>query len=152
IGLMTKNSELVVVKACGISLYRTAAPLLLFAAVASAILFQLQEHVIAYSDRGADQLLRAIKGLPPQSFGRVHRRWIVGGTGDIYHYDLFDPHANRFTRFTKYQIDDRAWRLESLVYASDVNLIRTLEDDGRSTVAWQAQNGWERSLTMVGQG
>jgi len=152
IGLMTKNSELVVVKACGISLYRTAAPLLLFAAVASAILFQLQEHVIAYSNREADQLLRAIKGFPPQTFGMVNRRWIVGGTGDIYHYDLFDPHANRFTRFTKYQIDDRAWRLESLVYASDVNLIRTLEDDGRSTVAWQAQNGWERSLTMVGQG
>ena len=31
IGLMTKNSELVVMRACGISLYRTAAPLLLFA-------------------------------------------------------------------------------------------------------------------------
>ena len=32
IGLMTKNSELVVMKACGVSLYRSAAPLLLFAA------------------------------------------------------------------------------------------------------------------------
>ena len=31
VGLMTKNSELVVMRACGISLYRTAAPLLLFA-------------------------------------------------------------------------------------------------------------------------
>ena len=32
LGVMTKNSELLVVRACGISLYRTAMPLLLFAA------------------------------------------------------------------------------------------------------------------------
>ena len=32
IGAMTKNSELVVMRACGVSLYRTAVPLLLFAA------------------------------------------------------------------------------------------------------------------------
>ena len=31
IGLMTKNSELVVMKACGVSLYRAAAPLVVFA-------------------------------------------------------------------------------------------------------------------------
>ena len=59
IGLMTKNSELVVMRACGISLYRTAAPLLLFAVVASAVLFGLQERVMAYSNREADRLNRA---------------------------------------------------------------------------------------------
>ena len=31
IGLLTKNSELIVMRACGISLYRSALPLLLFA-------------------------------------------------------------------------------------------------------------------------
>jgi len=36
---MTKNSELIVMKACGVSLYRTAVPLLLFAAVWSAVPF-----------------------------------------------------------------------------------------------------------------
>ena len=34
IGVMTKNSELLVMRACGVSLYRTAAPLMLFAVVA----------------------------------------------------------------------------------------------------------------------
>ena len=33
IGVMTKNSELLVMRACGISLYRSALPLLLFAAL-----------------------------------------------------------------------------------------------------------------------
>ena len=37
VGVMTKNSELLVMRACGISLYRTAAPLLLFAVLASGV-------------------------------------------------------------------------------------------------------------------
>ena len=78
IGLMTKNSELVVMRACGISLYRTAAPLLLFGIAASAVLFGLQERVIAYSNREADRLNREIRGLPPASFGALDRRWMIG--------------------------------------------------------------------------
>ena len=37
IGVLTKNSELIVMRACGVSLYRTAAPMLVFALVASAV-------------------------------------------------------------------------------------------------------------------
>ena len=33
IGLLTKNSELIVMRACGISIYRTAVPLLVFAVI-----------------------------------------------------------------------------------------------------------------------
>ena len=65
-------------RACGISLYRTAAPLLLFAVAASAVLFGLQEQVMAYSNREADRLNRVIRGLPPASFGALDRRWMVG--------------------------------------------------------------------------
>src|SRR4029079_4666757 len=64
IGLMTKNSELVVMRACGISLYRTALPLMLFGIVASVMLFGLQEQVLASTNREADRLNRAIRGLP----------------------------------------------------------------------------------------
>ena len=82
VGLMTKNSELVVMRACGISLYRTAAPLLLFAVAASAVLFGLQEQVMAHSNREADRLNRVIRGLSagklrgagPALDGRAERR------------------------------------------------------------------------------
>jgi len=96
IGIMTKNSELVVMRACGISLYRAAAPLLLFSLVASAVLFGLQEQVIAYSNREADRLNRLIRGLPPASFGALDRRWMVGQDGDIYHYEVFNAPKNEF--------------------------------------------------------
>ena len=146
IGVMTKNSELIVMRACGISLYRAALPLFCFALVASAVLFTLQEQVIAYSNREADRLNRLIRGLPPQSGGVLDRRWIVATSGDIYHYDFFDPTRNQFTRLSMYHLDNRAWRLGSLTYARSVRLVRENADDGQPTLLWRAQDGWTRDL------
>ena len=149
IGVMTKNSELVVIKACGISLYRVAAPLVLFALVASASLFTLQERVLASFMREADRLERAMRGFPPLSMGWLDRRWIVANNGDIYHYEVFDPGANRFTRFSIFHLDDRAWRLASLTYAKEVVLRRQPGADGQPMLAWQATQGWTRDLTVT---
>src|ERR1700746_1576442 len=91
IGLLTKNSELIVIRACGISLYRSALPLLLVAALFSGTLFELQEHVLAESNGEAGRLNGIIRGYPPQSFGILGRQWIIGRNGDIYHYEFFDP-------------------------------------------------------------
>src|SRR5262245_27205619 len=78
IGLLTKNSELIVMRACGVSLYRSAAPLLLFAAAFSAVLFLLQERVLAESNRKAEAIRHVIRGFAAQTFGVLDRRWIVG--------------------------------------------------------------------------
>ena len=51
IGILTKNSELVVMQACGISLYRVAVPMVLLAIVASGSMFLLQDRVLPYSNR-----------------------------------------------------------------------------------------------------
>ena len=47
IGALTKSSELIVMRACGISLYRTAVPLLVAAPGASLVLFALEERLLA---------------------------------------------------------------------------------------------------------
>src|SRR5204862_8155469 len=64
IGTMTKNSELIVMRACGVSLYRTALPLLLFAVIASAVLFGMQDLVLARANQEADRLNSIIRGFP----------------------------------------------------------------------------------------
>src|SRR5207249_138395 len=51
VGVLTKNSELVVMRACGISLYRSSVPLVIFALLFSAVLYDLQERVLADSNR-----------------------------------------------------------------------------------------------------
>ena len=60
IGLLTRNSELIVMRACGVSLYRVAVPLLVFGAAASGVLFVLQDSVLAYSNRRAEELRHEI--------------------------------------------------------------------------------------------
>ena len=149
IGLMTKNSELVVMRACGISLYRTALPLLIFGLGASAVLFGLQERVIAFSNREADRLNRTIRGLPPASFGALDRRWLVGENGDVYHYDLFDSKKNEFNQFTVHRMSTSQWGLASMLHAERVVLVRAVGADGRVATTWKARKGWSRTFTTT---
>lgn len=142
IGVMTKNSELLVMRACGVSLYRTALPLLLFAAVASGALFALQERVLAQSNREADRLERIIRRWPPATTA-LNRRWVIGRQNEIYHYDLFDPQANRFGNLWVYRLDEQNWGLRSVVRAAEATAPATRGSDGSS---WIAKNGWTREV------
>jgi LPS export ABC transporter permease LptG len=146
IGVMTKNSELLVMRACGISLYRTAAPLVVFALIASGALFLMQERVLAGANREADRLERIIRRWPPATTG-LGRRWVVGTSGDMYHYELFDPEANRFSSLWVYRVDDRAWRLRAVTRVNDATLVRRPSAPGETQLAWEGRQGWTRELT-----
>lgn len=152
VGLMTKNSELVVMRACGISLYRAVTPLLIFAVAASAMLFTLQERVIAYSNREADRLNRLIRDLPPASFGALDRRWMVAENGDIYHYDFFDSKRNEFRAFAVYHVDPARWDLRSMTRANRVVLTRPAGADSDATPGWTGFSGWSRQFSETTQG
>jgi LPS export ABC transporter permease LptF len=65
VGILTRTSELVVMRACGISLYRAAAPLLVFAVAAGGVLFLFEERVLAHSN------LQAGGGTAPRDPRRV---------------------------------------------------------------------------------
>ena len=58
VGVMTKNSELLVLRACGISLYRAMVPLVVFALLASGALFLLQDRVLATTNRDLEEMVR----------------------------------------------------------------------------------------------
>jgi lipopolysaccharide export system permease protein len=141
IGVLTKNSELIVMRACGISLYRSAMPLVLFAIVLSAMLFGLQEYVLADANRAAGRLNAQIRGYPVQTFGALNRRWIIGQHGNIYHYELFDPSRDRFSRLWIFRPDSATWQLTGLTYADDV----TFAGKGTDHV-WLAKRGWDREF------
>jgi LPS export ABC transporter permease LptG/LPS export ABC transporter permease LptF len=144
IGLLTKNSELIVMRACGVSLYRSAVPLFLFAAAFSGVLFGLQERVLADSNRRAEAIRHVMRGFPAQTFDVLNRRWIVGRTEDIYHYEYFDPRANRFSRLTIFDFETPDWRLGSLIYAGDVTLVSPPAASDNPEPGWQGRQGWIR--------
>jgi LPS export ABC transporter permease LptG len=146
VGLLTKNSELIVMRACGVSLYRSAVPLLFFALVGSGLLFGLEEQVLAGSNRRAEALRHVIRGFPAQTFDVLDRRWVIGSRGDIYHYAFFDPRGNRFGDFSVFHVDEKAWRLDVLTHAKDVALVDPRAGAGATEPTWRAQQGWVREF------
>jgi lipopolysaccharide export system permease protein len=81
IGVLTKNNELVVMKACGISLYRIALPMVVCAIAAGLLLFGLEETILGPSNRRAGRLNDAIRGRATSS-DAINRQWVVGARGE----------------------------------------------------------------------
>ena len=149
IGLLTKNSELIVMRACGISLYRSALPLLLFAVLFIIVLFEMQEQVLAASNREATRLNAIIRGYPMPQFGILNRQWLVGRSGDIYRYDAFDPRVNQFSKLSIFHLDEGAWRLETLTHAREAALVKHAGADEQPVMMWMARGGWTREFTSA---
>jgi LPS export ABC transporter permease LptF/LPS export ABC transporter permease LptG len=145
VGVMTKNSELLVLRACGISLYRTMVPLVAFALLASVALFLLQDRVLASTNREADRLEAKIRGWNDQSTP-LTQHWRVGTSGQIYLFDVFDPKPPRFTRLHIYDVDQTAWRLRSITYMNEVALQQERRPDGSRALVWKGKKGWHREL------
>ena len=145
IGLLTKNSELIVMRACGVSLYRTAAPMLVFALVASAVLFGMEERVLALANRRADQLKHLIRGGSPQTFDVLNRKWIVGRNGEVYHYQFYNPRSRELNGVSLFEFNPETHALTRRVYAS-----RAVYQPGQaaSGAAWQMSQGWVRRFDV----
>jgi LPS export ABC transporter permease LptG/LPS export ABC transporter permease LptF len=145
VGILTRTSELIVMRACGISLYRAAAPLLAFAVAAGGVLFLFEENVLAHSNRRAEELRHVIRGGSPRTIDILDRRWILGRRGEIYNYVFFDPRRTELNGFSVFRFAPRAGRLQSRAF------YKTVTFAGRATgfeqtVAWQARDGWVREF------
>jgi LPS export ABC transporter permease LptF/LPS export ABC transporter permease LptG len=144
VGLLTKNSELVVMRACGISLYRTALPLLLLAIAASAVLFSFEERVLALSNRRADYLKHIIRGGNPQTFDVLNRKWVVGRSGEVYHYQYFNPRRRELNGVTVLRFDPETHALTQRVYAAQATY-NPMEPEDQTP--WVASAGWIRDFS-----
>jgi LPS export ABC transporter permease LptG len=144
IGLLTKNSELVVMRACGISLYRTALPLLFLAMTASAVLFSFEERVLAVSNRRADYLKHIIRGGSPQTFDVLNRKWVIGRSGEVYHYQYFDPRRQELNAVSLLRFDQATHALTERAYATHATYAPSGPDD---QTPWVARAGWIRNFS-----
>ena len=143
IGALTKNTELVVMKACGISLYRAAAPLLLLAIIGSTILLVLEEGVLAMSNRRADAISNAIRGRLPTTT-ELNRRWVTANNGNVYQYLYFEPGHNRLNALSIYEFGKDPSKLVRRKYFSYATFKGDRETKGQ--VTWEGAKGWERDF------
>jgi LPS export ABC transporter permease LptG/LPS export ABC transporter permease LptF len=143
IGALTKNTELVVMKACGISLYRAAAPLLILALIGSAVLIALEEGVLAYSNRRADAINNVIRGRLPTTQS-LDRRWVAGNNGNIYQYLYFDSGKNRLNGLSIYEFGNDPSSLTRRKYFEFAEFKGDRE--ARGQVQWTGGAGWQREF------
>jgi LPS export ABC transporter permease LptG len=137
-GMLSRSSELTVMKACGISLYRSALSVILLALGFSVVIFQLEQYILARANRQAEIIDAKIKGRQPRVFQSTNRRWIAGRSGDIYHYRYFDPERKELAGLTVYHPRSSAWTLKSTTFAERASY------DG----TWRATNGWRQDFTV----
>ena len=145
IGLLTKNSELIVMRACGISLYRTALPLVVFALAASALLFAMEERVLATANRNADRLKHIIRTGSPQTFGVLNRKWIVGRHGEVYHYQFYDPRRQELNSLSVFNFDAASHSIRSRVFAAKATYA-PVAGRGGPVPRWRLEQGWSREF------
>ena len=134
VGMLTKSSELTVMKACGISLYRVSLPLLMFSLLWSGVLFGMGESFLAEANRRAESIRHVIRGGSPQTFDVLNRKWIVSPEGVIYHYVHFDPDRAELNALTTYHFARDDFRLTERTHAT-----QAVFDEG-----WQGRDVWVR--------
>ena len=140
VGLLTRTNELTVMKACGISLYRMAAPILCFSLLWSGLLFAIGESVLARANRRAEALNREIRTGRTQPFGTIDRTWLVDEKGDIYHYLHFDAAGPAVGGLSVYELTGRPWSLAGRTYAAQASF----QD------VWEGRDVWSRGFTAAG--
>lgn len=136
-GALSRSSELTVMKACGISLYRAALPVIFLSLGFSAMIFGLEQRLLARANRRAEVLDAQIRGRQPRIFDAMNRRWVVSRDGDIYHFRLFDPERDELSGLTIYTARKDEWALGTMMYA----------DRARYRSGWSAPAGWIQDFT-----
>ena len=143
VGVLTKNNELVVMKACGISLYRVAVPMLVCAAATGALLFALEESILGPANRHAERLRSIMRSGVASTFVST-RQWIAGERGEIYNYTYADPATRALLQVSIFSLSEDRSRL----------VARTVADRavprGADTDHWTLEHGWRRDFRADG--
>ena len=143
-GVLNRNSEIVAMKATGISLYRLVIPIVAISAIMAVSLFLFDEFYLPQANQRQEALRNIIKGRPPQTFLNPEQKWIFGqphpGEPDrIFYYQFFDHDRNEFANLSIFEFDPSTFALSRRIFAS-----RVFWD--QATGSWRFQNGWQRDI------
>jgi len=139
LGAMSKNNEIVAIKASGISLYRLAVPLFVSGLLLTGAMVFLDDVYLPYSNQRQDALRNQIKGRPPQTYSQP-QRWILGEKSKIYNYDLFDSTQNLFGGLSVIELDPANFMVKRRIFAT-----RAKWSDTQN--AWVLETGWVRDFS-----
>ncbi len=138
LSLLTKTSQVIAIKAVGISLYRIAVPVLLAALLVSGGMFVMGDEYLPAANQRQDALRNEIQGRPAQTFFRPGWQWIYGKSNRIYNYRFFDSDHNVFADLSVFDFDS-TFHMTRRIYAR-----RAFWEP--HVKRWILEDGWMRQL------
>ena len=148
-GVLNRNSEVVAMKATGISLYRLVIPIVSISAVLAISLFLFDQYYLPQANRRQEALRSTIKGRPPQTFLHPEQKWIFGQPrpgepGRIFYYQFFDPDTNEFANLSIFEFDPSSFAISRRIFAS-----RAFWNP--KSGSWAFEKGWARDFQGASQ-
>ncbi len=143
--VLNRNSEIIAMKATGISLYRLVIPIVTIAVCLAVSLFLFAQYYLPQANRRQEALRNVIKGRPPQTYLHPEQQWIFGPKaapgepGCIFYYQFFDPDGNQFANLSVFEFDPATFQLTRRIFAK-----RAAWDADSGT--WRFENGWARDI------
>jgi len=143
-GVLNRNSEIVAMKATGISLYRLVIPIVSISAILAIGLFVFDDYYLPAANRRQEFLRSTIKGRPPQTFLHPEEKWMFGQSGKgepahIFYYQFFDRDDDAFANLSVFEFNPSTFALSRRIFAS-----RAVWDE--KTESWHFLNGWVRNI------
>ncbi len=144
-GVMNRNSEIVAIKATGISLYRLIVPIAAIATALAVALFLFDQYYLPQANRRQEALRNVIKGRPPQTYLHPEQTWMMGQKpqpgepGRIFYYEFFDRDRNEFANLSVFEFDPATFQLTRRIFAK-----RAAWD--ADSGGWVFENGWVRDI------
>jgi LPS export ABC transporter permease LptG/LPS export ABC transporter permease LptF len=143
-GVLNRNSEIIAMKATGISLYRLVVPVVSIAAILAVSLFLFDEFYLPQANKRQDALRNVIKGKPAQTVNHPEQNWIFGQPakgepGRIFYYRFFDPDTSEFANISVFEFDPSTFALTRRIFAA-----KALWNP--ATDSWSFENGWVNDI------
>ena len=138
LGVLSKNAEDTAFKASGVSLWRLAAPVAVFVALAAAGVFAVGEYVLPIAEQRQMRFRNVIYGRPIDYGIRssAERNWYLAGDGRIWFREESVPARNAL--------------LGVSIFSFDPEFTLTGRTDARAAVwkdgEWTLTDGWTRAF------
>ncbi|HXI12467.1 MAG TPA: LPS export ABC transporter permease LptG [Thermoanaerobaculia bacterium] len=141
-GVLAKNNEVTALKANGVSLYRTAVPIVAIALLASFFSYVLLDFVLPYSNQKFNELRNQIKGKERRgAFSEQQRQWLFGDGRHLFNFLSYDKTARQLSGVQVFEFATDEFRLTRRIWADKAT------HDG---TGWVFDKGWMRSFSRDG--
>ena len=141
-GVLSKQNEITAFRACGVSLHRLAAPILIGSLLLSGGLFAFNYYYVPAANLRQQKLRDFIQGRTTQTYLCAGCKWIRGYEGRIYYYKYFDTQENVMDDVSVFELEPSTFRLMRQIQAKRARWSKALG-------TWIFETGWSSDFKGV---